>query len=149
VKCISVAPGKFDSENLARSAESYKALATYALAKGVHVIVENQNGFGSERPEELANLIKLVGSGRIGALPNFANFPDEPMRAKGLKMLFPLAPTVCHANLTELNADGAKPCSTFPKRLKLQNSRDSGEFIRLSSTAPAIPTPASRKPWMN
>lgn len=119
VKSISVAPGKFDPENLARSAESYKTLATYALAKGVHVIVENQNGFGSERPEELANLIKLVGPGRIGALPNFANFPDETTRATGLKMLFPLAPTVCHASLTELNADEAKPVFDFPQAIEI------------------------------
>ena len=119
VKCISVPPGKFDPENLARSAESYKTLATYALAKGVHVIVENQYGFGDERPEELANLIKLVGTGRIGALPSLANFPDEPTRAKGLKMLFPLAPTVCHANLTELNADGVKPAFDFSQAIEI------------------------------
>jgi hypothetical protein len=119
VKCISVAPGKFDPENLNRTAEAYKVLAAYSQSKGVHVIVENQNGFGDERPEDLARVINLAGLGRIGALPNFANFPDEPTRAKGLKMLFPLALTMCHANLTELNADGARPVFDFPQAIEI------------------------------
>ena len=41
VKSVRVGPGKVDPENLARTAESYKALAAYAQAKGVHVMVEN------------------------------------------------------------------------------------------------------------
>jgi sugar phosphate isomerase/epimerase len=108
VKFISVAPGKFDPENLARTAESYKTLATYALVKGVHVIVENQSGFGDEHPEDLTRVINLAGPGRIGALPNFANFPDEPTRAKGLKLLFRLAPTICHAQGMEYHAEGTE-----------------------------------------
>ena len=50
-------------------------------------------------------LLKLAGPGRIGALPDFANFPDEPTREKGLKMLFPYAPTVCHAKGLEFDAE--------------------------------------------
>jgi sugar phosphate isomerase/epimerase len=118
-KSMSVGPGKVDPENLARTAESYKPLVSYALAKGVHVIVENQNGFGVGHPEELTKLINLAGPGRMGALPDFANFPDEHTREKGLKMLFPLAPTVCHANLTESNADAAEPALDFSQAIEI------------------------------
>jgi sugar phosphate isomerase/epimerase len=113
VKSVSVSPGKVDPKSLARTAESYKALAAYALAKGVHVIVENSAGFGSEHPEELTKLFKLAGPGRIGALPDFANFADEATRAKGLKLLFSYAPTVCHANGLEFDTNGAEKSYDF------------------------------------
>ena len=108
VKSVRVGPGKVDPENLAPTVESYQALAVYAQAKGVHVMVENHAGFGTEHPEELVKLFKLAGPGRIGALPDFANFPDEPTREKGLKMLFPYAQTVCHAKGLEFDANGAE-----------------------------------------
>jgi hypothetical protein len=96
-KSVSVGPGKVDPLNLDPVAESYKTLASYAQGKGIHVMVENQNGFGEDQPEELAKLVRLTGAGRIGTLPNFANFPDDETRTKGLKLFFPMASTVCHA----------------------------------------------------
>jgi len=117
-KSVSVGPGKVDPENLARTAEAYKGLATYALAKGVHVMVENRDGFGTANPEELVKLFKLVGPGRIIALPDFGNFPDEPTREKGLKMLFPYAPTVCHATGLEFDANGAETGYDFPEAME-------------------------------
>jgi sugar phosphate isomerase/epimerase len=123
-KSVSVGPGKTDPENLARTAESYKALATYALARGVHVIVENQIGFGAEHPEELASVINLPGPGRIGALPDFANFTDEAARAKGLKLLFPLAPTVCHVSATEFDAGRFESAYDFSQAIEI--ARQSG-----------------------
>jgi hypothetical protein len=119
VKSVRVGPGKVDPKNLARTAESYQALATYAQARGVRVIVENHGGFGMEHPEELVKLFKLAGPGRIGALPDFANFPDEPTREKGLKMLFPYASTVCHAKGLEFDADGTEKGYDFPKALEI------------------------------
>ena len=119
VRSVRVGPGKVDRKNLVRTAESYKALAIYAQAKGVHVIVENHGGFGMEHPEELVKLFKLVGPGRIGALPDFANFPDEPTREKGLKMLFPYAQIVCHAKGLEFDADGAEKAFDFPKAMEI------------------------------
>lgn len=114
VRSVRVGPGKIDPENLAPTTESYKALAAYAQSKNVHVIVENHAGFGTERPEELVALLKLAGPGRLGALPDFANFPDESTREKGLKLLFPYAPTVCHAKGLEFSADGAETGYDFP-----------------------------------
>jgi sugar phosphate isomerase/epimerase len=119
VKSVCVGPGKVDSRNLARTAESYKALAIYALSKGVHVTVENHGGFGTEHPEELAKLLRLAGPGRIGALPDFGNFPDEPTRQKGLKMLFPYASTLCHAQGLDFGADGAEQGYDFPQAMAI------------------------------
>jgi sugar phosphate isomerase/epimerase len=119
VRSVGVGPGKVDAMNLARTAESYKALAVYAQAKDVRVIVENHDGFGAEHPEELVKLLKLAGPGRIGALPDFANFPDEPTREKGLKMLFPYAQTVCHAKGREFDADGGEKGYDFPQAMEI------------------------------
>jgi sugar phosphate isomerase/epimerase len=118
-KSVRVGPGKVDLENLQPTAESYKLLAAYALAKGIRVIVENHGGFGSKDPEELVKLFKLVGAGRVGALPDFGNFPDEPTREKGLKMLFPYAQTVCHAKGLKFDADGAETEYDFPKAVEI------------------------------
>jgi hypothetical protein len=118
-RSVCCGPGKADPKKLARTVESYRALAPYALAKGVHVIVENQEGFGTDHPEEMIRLFKLVGSGRIGALPNFSNFPDESTRQKGLKLLFPYARTVCHVTGLEFAPDGAEKGYGFPKAMEI------------------------------
>jgi sugar phosphate isomerase/epimerase len=118
-KSVSVGPGKVDAENLAPTADSYKSLATYALSKGIHVIVENQNGFGRENPEDLVKLIKLAGPGRMGALPNLANFSDEPTRARGLKLLFPLATTVCHANVSAPDSQDPEAAFDFSPAIEI------------------------------
>jgi len=123
-RSVRVGPGKVDPEHLSRTAESYEALALYAQAKGVRVIVENHAGFGNEHPEELVKLFRLTEPGRIGALPDFGNFPDETTREKGLKMLFPYAQTVCHAKGLEFDANGAETAYDFPQAMEI--ARKSG-----------------------
>jgi len=108
-------PGKLDPKNLPPTLESYKALADYGKSKGVHVIIENHGGVGSEHPEELVALFKGVGGDYIGALPDFANFPDETIREKGLGLLFPYARIVCHAKGLEFDAEGRETKYNFPR----------------------------------
>jgi sugar phosphate isomerase/epimerase len=112
-------PGKLDPKNLAPTLESYKALADYGKSKGVHVIIENHGGVGSEHPEELVALFKGVGGDYIGALPDFANFPDETIREKGLRLLFPYARIVCHAKGLEFDAEGKETKYNFPKCIEI------------------------------
>ena len=119
VMSVRVGPGKVDPENLEQTAESYKTIAIYAQARDVRVIVENRKGFGDENPEDLVRLLKLAGPGRLGVLPDFANFPDEPCRQRGLKMLFSLTPTVCHATGFEFDADGAERRFDFPQAMEI------------------------------
>jgi len=112
-------PGKMKTENLAPTINSYKQLAAYGKAKGVDVVIENHGGVGSEHPEELVKLFAGVGKDFKGALPDFANFPDEPTRERGLKLLFPYARVICHAKGLEFDAEGNETKFNFPRCLEI------------------------------
>ncbi len=112
-------PGQMNSKNLAPTIDSYKQLSAYGKSKGVHVIIENHGGLGSEHPEELVALFKGVGGEYIGALPDFANFPDETIRTTGLEMLLPYARVVCHAKGLEFDAGGNETKFNFPKCVEI------------------------------
>jgi sugar phosphate isomerase/epimerase len=119
VKSVRCDPGKMDPEHLERTAESYKSLVSYAAPKGVHVIIENHGGVGSEHPDELVKLFKLVGLANIGALPDMGNFPDEETREKGLAMLYPYAHVVTHAKGLDIGDDGVEKKYDFPKAIEI------------------------------
>lgn len=119
--CLAVRcdPGKMDPNNLEPTIQSYKSLALYGQLKGVHVTIENHGGVGSERPQELVRLFQAVGSRFFGALPDFANFPDETIREQGLKALFPYARILCHAKGLEFDADGNETKFDFKKCIEI------------------------------
>jgi sugar phosphate isomerase/epimerase len=98
-------PGNINSADLSPTIASYRTLAGYAKAKNLFVVVENHFGVGSEHPEELVRILQAVGD-QAGTLPDFGNFADQATRERGLKLLFPLARTVCHARDTETDASG-------------------------------------------
>jgi sugar phosphate isomerase/epimerase len=106
-------------EDLSPTAESYKRLATYGRPKGVHVIIENHGGVGSEHPEELVSLFKQAGTEVVGALPDFGNFPDEATRERGLALLFPYAHVVCHAKGLDFDSAGNETRFDFPKCIEI------------------------------
>jgi hypothetical protein len=119
VKSVRCDPGAMDANHLERTAESYKALTNFAAPKDVHVIIENHGGVGSEHPEELIKLFKMVGLTRIGALPDMGNFPDEATREKGLAMLYPYAHVVTHAKGLDIGADGVEKKYDFSKAIEI------------------------------
>jgi sugar phosphate isomerase/epimerase len=112
-------PGKMKGENLAPTIDAYKQLAAYGRAKGIDVIIENHGGVGSEHPEELVKLFQRVGKDFKGSLPDFANFPDEPTRERGLKLLFPYARVICHAKGLEFDAQGNETKFNFPRCVEI------------------------------
>ena len=112
-------PGKMDPMNLTPTIDSYKKLAGYAGRKGIRVIVENHGGVGSEHPEDLVKLFKAVNNRSFGALPDFGNFPDAETRARGLALLFPYAPTLCHAKGLEFDAEGNETKYNFPRCVEI------------------------------
>jgi sugar phosphate isomerase/epimerase len=118
-KAVRCDPGKMDGKNLAPTISSYRRLSDYGRSKGVRVIIENHGGVGSEHPEELVKVFKRVGGSFIGALPDFANFPNEPIREKGLELLFPYARGVCHAKGIEFDANGDEKRFNFPKCVEI------------------------------
>ena len=139
VKSVRVSPGRVDPDNLKPTAESYQAITGYAQAKGVHVLVENMDGFGAERPEELVKLFKRLGPARLGALPDFANFPDEPTRQKGLKLLFPYASTVCHAKGLEFDANGKETAYDFPQAMEIAHKEGFRGVFSIEFEGPGDP----------
>jgi len=116
---VRVGPGNVNPDDLTPTVESYRAIARYAQTKGIHVIIENHHDYGTVHPEEMLKLIKLVGPDRVGALPDFGNFPDEETRERGLKMFFPNAHVVCHTKGLEFDANGAETRYDFPKVVEL------------------------------
>ena len=122
-------PGKMDPQNLAPTVDSYRSLVAYASRKGIRVIIENHGGVGSEHPEQLVKLFKSVNSRYLGALPDFGNFPDAKTRARGLALLFPYAPTVCHAKGLEFDARGNEMKYDFPNCIEIaKRERFSGVY---------------------
>jgi len=118
-KSVRCDPGKFNPADLSPTLESYKRLAAYGRPKGVHVIIENHGGVGSEHPEELVKFFEQAGPDVVGALPDFGNFPDEATREKGLPLLFPYAHVVCHSKGLEFDAAGNETKYDFPKCIEI------------------------------
>jgi len=114
-KSVRCDPGKLNPEDFSPTIDSYKRLAAYGRPKGVHVIIENHGGVGSEHPEDLVRLFKKAGAEVVGALPDFGNFPDEATRERGLALLFPYAHVVCHAKGLEFDPAGNETKFDFPK----------------------------------
>jgi hypothetical protein len=112
-------PGRMNPQNPTPTIESYRRLVAYASRKGIRVIVENHGGVGSEHPEDLVKVFKGVNSRYFGALPDFGNFPDAKTRARGLSLLFPYAPTVCHAKGLEFDAQGNETKYNFPRCVEI------------------------------
>jgi sugar phosphate isomerase/epimerase len=112
-------PGKMHPSNLAPTADSYRKIGTYGHMKGLKVIIENHDEIGSTHPEVLVSLFRMVGGHRVGALPDFGNFPDETTRERGLALLFSWAFDVCHAKGYEFDASGKETKFDFPKCVEI------------------------------
>jgi sugar phosphate isomerase/epimerase len=112
-------PGKMHPSNLTPTADSYRKIGTYGHMKKIKVIIENHDEIGSTHPEVLVSLFKMVGGHRVGALPDFGNFPDEITRERGLTLLFPWAFDVCHAKGYEFDASGKETKFDFPKCVEI------------------------------
>ncbi|MGH9430666.1 MAG: sugar phosphate isomerase/epimerase family protein [Terriglobia bacterium] len=106
-------PGKFDPQNPAPALESYRQLVAYGRSRGIYVLIENHAGIGYSYPEELVKLIKSMDSPYLRALPNFGSFLNETTRMRGLRLLFPLALSVCHANGLAFDAQGQETTFGF------------------------------------
>ena len=151
IKCGSVRcdPGKMDPKNLAPTVDSYKQLSEYGRSKGVHVIIENHGGLGSEHPEELVELFKGVGGKHVGALPDFFNFPNEAVRMKGLELLFPYARVVCHAKGMEFDANGNETQYNFPKCIEISKTAGFKGVYSIEFEGPGDPYDGCQKTLNN
>jgi sugar phosphate isomerase/epimerase len=81
------------TDNFDTCVETLKTMAAYGKTKNVAVTLENH---GKATPEQLVRLIQTAG---IYANPDLGNFPDEETRARGMRMLIPLAHHQCHVKM--------------------------------------------------
>jgi sugar phosphate isomerase/epimerase len=95
VRSVRCDPGLLNLSDLSPTTASYRRLVQYGAARNVEVAVEN-HGSASAHPEQLAEVLRQSGA---AALPDFGNFPDDATRQRGLRLLFPLAKSICHAKL--------------------------------------------------
>ena len=102
-------------------------------------MVENQTGFGDERPADVTKLINLVGPGHLGSLPNFSNFADDPTRAKGLKEFFALAQTVCHASGWEARSEESGKGYNFCEAVGIAKQSGFRGFYSIEFDGPGDP----------
>jgi sugar phosphate isomerase/epimerase len=82
-------------ENLEPIIEALKALAAYGKQKNIVILMENR---GRATPEALVNLMKASGT---FANPDIGNFPNEEVRERGLRLMYPLARTVSHVKMND------------------------------------------------
>lgn len=97
-------PGVMNPADLSLTIDSYTKLVRKAASHGIQLIVEN-HGVASAHPELLAQVLPATGA---GALPDIGNFPDDEIRMRGLKLMFPLAKHLCHAKYEPARFDFAK-----------------------------------------
>jgi hypothetical protein len=85
-------PGLLNLDDLTPTIESYSALVAYGASKKVEVCVEN-HGSSAKYPGALAEVLRQSGA---AALPDIGNFANDQARERGLRLLFPLAKSICH-----------------------------------------------------
>jgi sugar phosphate isomerase/epimerase len=111
-----------DGGALERNAESFRALAEYAAAAEIDVLVENHFG-ASMQPEWLAALVRLVDSARFGTLPDFGNLPPDIDRYEAVRTLTPFAKAVS-AKCYDFGEDGEETTIDFARMMRVV--RESG-----------------------
>jgi sugar phosphate isomerase/epimerase len=109
-------PGKVNPADPSPTIDSYRKLVSHGTSKDIRIIVENHGGVVSQEPEMLVKILETSGA---GALPDFGNWPNEETRERGLRLMFPLAITVCHAKLKQGGLDFAR-CMQIAKQARFK-----------------------------
>jgi sugar phosphate isomerase/epimerase len=106
-----------DDGALERNAESFAALVEYATRAGVDVLIENHFGL-SMGADWLVSLVRLVGSPRFGALPDFGNLPPGVDRYAAVAAMMPYAKAVS-AKCYDFDADGNETSIDFRSMMRI------------------------------
>ena len=109
--------GTVKMTDLSRPIAAYKELGAYGKSEGVKVLIEN-HGNVAAKAENIVAIIKGAGLEWTGTLPDFGNFP-EAERYRGLELMFPYAPTVCHARGLKFNAQGEETGLDFRRCMQI------------------------------
>ena len=143
--CYYVRVNLFGSDDPAiwvkQSTKSLKALATYAKAKNINVIVEN-HGYLSSNTPELLKVMKGVAMANCGVLPDFGNWclkregnerwnakcVEEYNRYKGVKGMIPYAKAVS-AKSYDFNDKGDETLIDYYKMIQIVKDGGYSGFI--------------------
>ncbi len=103
--------------DFSRPIAAYKELGAYGKSKGVKVLIEN-HGAVAGKAKNIVAIVQGAGPDWVGTLPDFGNFA-EPERYYGLELMFPFAPTVCHARGLTPNAQGGETRVDFRRCVRI------------------------------
>jgi sugar phosphate isomerase/epimerase len=127
---------------LDRAAESFAALAHYAAAAGVNVLIENHSRGGHygcfSEPGWLARLFRAVDRPNFGSLPDFGNFPAGADRYDAVAQMMPFAKAVS-AKCYEFGPGGEETRIDFPRMLGIVRSAGYRGFVGIEYEGPNLP----------
>ena len=92
-------------------------LSEYAEKYKLNVIVENHWGLSSQ-PEWLTGVIKEVGKGNCGTLPDFGNFPEEVDKYEAVAAMMPFAKGVS-AKSYAFDENGQETKIDYPRMMDI------------------------------
>ncbi len=120
-----------------RAAEALGALLEYADGTGVDLMIENHGGLSSDAAW-LVSLIDLVGSRRLGTLPDFGNFPPGVDRYESVARLMPYAKAVS-AKCYDFGPDGQETAIDFVRMLEIVTAAGYGGYIGIEFEGDRLP----------
>lgn len=116
---VNTGPARHGSDALALAVESCRRLVNHAENLGLNVLIENHGGISND-PEMLTQLIKAVGSERMGACPDFGGF-EEAIRYDALEQIMPLAKLV-HAKSYAFDDNGEETTIDYGRCMQIVKS---------------------------
>ena len=120
-----------------RAAEAFGALLDYAEGAGVDLMIENHGGLSSDAGW-LVSLIELVGSPRLGTLPDFGNFPPGVDRYDSVAKLMPYAKAVS-AKCYDFAPDGRETTIDFARMLDIVKAAGYRGYIGIEYEGERLP----------
>jgi sugar phosphate isomerase/epimerase len=100
-----------------RSVDAFGELVAMGQQNEINIIIENHGG-PSSYPDLLVQLMKAVGSPRLGTLPDFGNFPSDVDRYEAVDKMMPFAKAVS-AKCYDFGEDGNETTIDFERMLQI------------------------------
>jgi sugar phosphate isomerase/epimerase len=142
-----IPPTKDSKPDVERAAETLRHVAEYAATKNVVVHLENDNPV-SEDPFFIVQVVEIVNSPWLHALPDFANSlttGDEDHAYKGIDAMFAHAYGICHIKAMEANDAGKVFSVDMPKTFAILKAHGYKGYCSMEFDSPGDPYPGTRE----
>lgn len=134
-QAVSVDPGGVNNADIAPALDSFRVLAEYARMRRVALLIESRGA----APQAIVEIIRAVGRGQLGTLPDFAAFPTPAARAAGLALLFAHAPVLCHASGVSFDQQGDEVTFNFKECVQIAREHRFRGIYSIVFSGPADP----------